>query len=102
MLRLAAVSAPLAFLAVEMGWFYAEIGRRPWIIRGYMRVEEATTSSPSIRILFFVFLLLYIVLGVICVLVLKRLFNNNPAEVELEKWLKSEKIERAAVREWRT
>ncbi|MEK3702539.1 cytochrome ubiquinol oxidase subunit I [Paenibacillus polymyxa] len=87
MLRMVALSAPLAFLAVEMGWFYAEIGRQPWIIRGYMRVEEAATSSPSVRILFFVFLLLYIVLGVICVLVLRRLFNNNPAELEMEKWL---------------
>ncbi|WDF52626.1 cytochrome ubiquinol oxidase subunit I [Paenibacillus sp. KACC 21273] len=88
MLRMVALSAPLAFLAVEMGWFYAELGRQPWIIRGYMRVEEAATSSPSVRILFFVFLLLYIVLGTICVLVLRRLFNNNPAEVEIEKWLK--------------
>lgn len=87
-LRMVALSAPLAFLAVEMGWFYAELGRQPWIIRGYMRVEEAATSSPSVRILFFVFLLLYIVLGTICVLVLRRLFNNNPAEVEIEKWLK--------------
>ncbi|WP_017688422.1 cytochrome ubiquinol oxidase subunit I [Paenibacillus sp. PAMC 26794] len=87
MLRMVALSAPLAFLAVEMGWFYAEVGRQPWIIRGYMRVEEAATSSPSVRILFFVFLLLYIVLGVICVLVLRRLFNNNPAELEMEKWL---------------
>ncbi|MDT9717657.1 cytochrome ubiquinol oxidase subunit I [Paenibacillus sp. ClWae2A] len=86
-LRMVALSAPLAFLAVEMGWFYAEVGRQPWIIRGYMRVEEAATSSPSVRILFFVFLLLYIVLGVICVLVLRRLFNNNPAELEMEKWL---------------
>lgn len=88
MLRMVALSAPLAFLAVEMGWFYAEIGRQPWIIRGYMRVEEAATSSPSVRILFFVFLLLYILLGVMCVVVLRRLFNNNPAELEMEKWLK--------------
>lgn len=88
MLRMVALSAPLAFLAVEMGWFYAEIGRQPWIIRGYMRVEEAATSSPSVRILFFVFLLLYILLGVMCVVVLRRFFNNNPAELEMEKWLK--------------
>ncbi len=90
MLRIIALCAPLAFLAVEMGWFYAELGRQPWIIRGYMRVEEAATSSPSVRILFFVFLLLYIVLGTICVLVLRRLFNNNPAELEMEKWLKEQ------------
>ncbi|WP_145413028.1 cytochrome ubiquinol oxidase subunit I [Paenibacillus xylanexedens] len=99
MLGLVALSAPLAFLAVEMGWFYAEIGRQPWIIRGYMRVEEAATSSPSVRILFFVFLLLYIVLGVICVLVLKRLFNNNPAEVEMERWSQAKQDKTATVAE---
>lgn len=76
---------PFAFLGVELGWFYAEIGRQPWIIRGYMRVEEAATTSPSVRILFFLFLLLYIVLGTICVFVLRRLFRNNPAELEMEK-----------------
>lgn len=99
MLGLVALSAPLAFLAAEMGWFYAEVGRQPWIIRGYMRVEEAATSSPSVRILFFVFLLLYIVLGVICALVLKRLFNNNPAELEMEKWLQAKQDKMATVTE---
>lgn len=86
MLRIIALGAPLAFLGVELGWFYAELGRQPWILRGYMRVEEAATTSPSVRILFFLFLLLYIVLGVVSVLVLRRLFNNNPAETEMEKW----------------
>ncbi|MBB6670821.1 cytochrome ubiquinol oxidase subunit I [Cohnella nanjingensis] len=85
LLRIIALGAPLAFLGVELGWFYAELGRQPWILRGYMRVEEAATTSPSVRILFFLFLLLYIVLGMVSVLVLRRLFNNNPAETEMEK-----------------
>lgn len=85
MLRTIVFGAPLAFLAVELGWFYAEVGRQPWIIRGYMRVDEAATTSPSIMPLFFVFLLLYIILGTLCIVVLRRLFRNNPAEAELEK-----------------
>jgi cytochrome d ubiquinol oxidase subunit I len=91
LLGIIALGAPMAFLGVELGWFYAELGRQPWIIRGYMRVEEAATSSPNIRMIFFFFLLLYIVLGVMCVLVLRRLFNNNPAEVEMEKWMKEKR-----------
>lgn len=51
-----------------------------------MRVEEGATASPSVRILFFVFLLLYILLGTVCVLVLRRMFKDNPAETEMEKW----------------
>lgn len=87
LLRLVALGAPLAILGVELGWFYAELGRQPWIIRGFMRVEEAATTSPSVRILFFFFLLLYIVLGTVSGLVLRRMFKHNPAEVEMEKWM---------------
>lgn len=96
MLRVIALGAPLAFLGVEMGWFYAEIGRQPWMIRGYLRVEDAATTSPSIMPLFFVFLLLYIVLGTMCVIVLRRLFRDNPAEVEFEKIAKTKQEALAA------
>ncbi|WP_141501720.1 cytochrome ubiquinol oxidase subunit I [Paenibacillus luteus] len=92
LLRAIIVSAPLAFLSVEMGWFYAEIGRQPWMIRGYLRVEEAATSSPSVVFLFFLFLLLYIVLGVLCVIVLRRLFRNNPADLEFNKYLQDQEL----------
>lgn len=85
MLSLIAISGPLAFLAIEFGWIYAEEGRQPWIIRGYMTVEEAATSSPYIGLMFFLFLGLYIVLGTLCVITLRKMFRNNPAEEELEK-----------------
>ncbi|CAH0121683.1 Putative cytochrome bd menaquinol oxidase subunit I [Paenibacillus sp. CECT 9249] len=93
LLRAIVLSTPLAFLGVELGWFYAEVGRQPWIIRGYMRVEEAATTSPNVRILFFLFLLLYIVLGVMCIYVLRRLFRNNPAEAELETFEKEKHVQ---------
>ncbi|MBP1968316.1 cytochrome d ubiquinol oxidase subunit I [Virgibacillus natechei] len=86
------ISGPLAFLAIEFGWIYAEVGRQPWILRGYMTVEEAATSSPHIGLMFFMFLGLYIVLGTLCVVVLRKLFRDNPVENELEELpLKEEK-----------
>ncbi|KAB8125916.1 cytochrome ubiquinol oxidase subunit I [Gracilibacillus oryzae] len=85
MLWLLAISGPLAMLAVEFGWVYAEVGRQPWILRGYMTVDEAATSSPYIVHMFFMFLLLYIVLGTLFAITLRKLFKDNPAEVELEK-----------------
>lgn len=84
-LWLIALSGPLAMLAIELGWFFAELGRQPWILRGYMTVEEAATSSPYVGLMFFLFLALYIVLGTLCVITLRKLFRNNPAEFELEK-----------------
>lgn len=85
MLWLLVISGPLAMLAVELGWLYAEVGRQPWILRGYMTVEEAATSSPYIVHMFFMFLLLYIVLGTLFAITMRKLFKDNPAEVELEK-----------------
>ncbi|RYG74022.1 cytochrome ubiquinol oxidase subunit I [Lentibacillus lipolyticus] len=84
-LYLIGLSGPLAMLAIEFGWIYAEEGRQPWILRGYMTVEEAATSSPYVTHMFFLFLALYVVLGTLCVVTLRKLFRNNPAEEELEK-----------------
>ena len=40
----------------------------------------------------FLFLILYIVLGVMCIFVLRRLFRNKPAEAELEELSKEKQI----------
>lgn len=85
MLWLIAISGPFAMLAVELGWVFAELGRQPWIVRGYMTVDEAATSSPYILHMFFLFLALYLVLGTLFTITLRKLFKDNPAEVELEK-----------------
>ena len=85
MLSLLVLSGPLAMLAIEFGWFYAELGRQPWIVRGYMKVEEAATNSPYVGLMFILFLGLYIVLGTLCIVTLRKMFKNDPVEFELEK-----------------
>lgn len=84
-LWLLALGGPLAMLAVEFGWLFAELGRQPWILRGYMTVEEAATKSPYIVHMFFLFLALYVVLGTLFILTLRKLFKDNPVELDLEK-----------------
>ncbi|WP_028563529.1 cytochrome ubiquinol oxidase subunit I [Paenibacillus pinihumi] len=76
---------PFSLLAIELGWFYAEVGRQPWILRGYMRVAEAATTNPNTPITFWLFAALYLLLGIVCLVVLGRLFRNKPAELELEE-----------------
>jgi cytochrome bd ubiquinol oxidase subunit I len=78
-------SGPLAMVAIEAGWILAEVGRQPWIMRGYMKVAEAATTSDSVGLTFVLFALLYLVLGIMAVVVLIKMFKNSPAEVELEK-----------------
>lgn len=78
-------SGPLSMIAIEAGWILAEVGRQPWILRGYMKVAEAATTSSSVGITFVMFALLYFVLGIMTVVVLIKMFKNSPAEAELEQ-----------------
>lgn len=62
----------------------AEVGRQPWILNGIMTVEEAATSNKHVGLMSILFLLLYIVLGIGTIVVLRRIFKDNPVEKELE------------------
>ncbi|MDN4594895.1 cytochrome ubiquinol oxidase subunit I [Polycladomyces subterraneus] len=74
---------PLSFLAIELGWIYAEVGRQPWMIRGIMTVKEGVTTSEHTLPVFLIFTFLYVALGIIAVTVLSRLFRNKTPESEL-------------------
>lgn len=78
------VRGPLSILAIEAGWWMAEVGRQPWILRGIMRTQDAATTSGQVDTMLVLFSLLYLVLGVGSVVVLRRMFRNNPVEREIE------------------
>ncbi|MCM3711432.1 cytochrome ubiquinol oxidase subunit I [Sporosarcina luteola] len=78
------LGAPLTMIAIESGWWLAEVGRQPWILRKIMRVEDAATTSGQVDLMLMLFAGLYIVLGIGSVVVLRRMFNKNPVERELE------------------
>lgn len=84
LLWLIAAGGPLSMLAIEFGWIFAEVGRQPWILRGYMKVAEGATKANNVGITFLMFLCLYIFLGIITIIVLTRMFKDKPAESELE------------------
>ncbi len=77
-------SGPLAMLAIEAGWWLAEVGRQPWILRNIMRVEDAATTSGQVDLMLVLFAGLYLILGVGSVVVLRRMFKRNPVEQEIE------------------
>ena len=74
---------PLSMSAIWLGWFLAEIGRRPWIVRGYMKVSDAATTSTSVGWMLVLFIILYLVLSVSAIRVLSQLFRNKSAEEEI-------------------
>ncbi|WP_416149146.1 cytochrome ubiquinol oxidase subunit I [Salipaludibacillus sp. HK11] len=91
LLWMIAAGGPLAMVAIESGWIFAEVGRQPWIINGVMLTEEGATTSAHVDIMLYLFIILYVVLGVTCAVVLRKMFKRNPVELELEKLESSEK-----------
>jgi cytochrome d ubiquinol oxidase subunit I len=79
-LRALVVCGPLGFVAIEAGWVVTEVGRQPWIIYGVMRTAAAVTPLPGIAAPFATFMALYIFLGVVVAVLLRRLFlqTSNP------------------------
>ncbi|WP_163581647.1 cytochrome ubiquinol oxidase subunit I [Gracilibacillus saliphilus] len=76
-------TGPLSMIAIEAGWWLAEVGRQPWVLRGILRTENAATTSNHVDFMLLLFIGLYLVLGLASVIVLTRMFKNNPVEQEL-------------------
>lgn len=78
------LGGPLSIIAIEAGWWMAEVGRQPWILRGILRTADAATSSDQVDIMLLLFAGLYLVLGIGSIVVLSRMFRKNSVEQELE------------------
>lgn len=61
LLRLALFSIPLGYLAGEMGWVVAEVGRQPWAIFEMLPVGMATSqiSTTAVQTTFWLFALIF-------------------------------------------
>jgi cytochrome d ubiquinol oxidase subunit I len=70
-LRIAACAGVASVLTMEAGWVVTEVGRQPWIVHNYMKVEQAATANGGIWLTFLAVLAIYAVLGVTTVLVLR-------------------------------
>ncbi|MGD8192666.1 cytochrome ubiquinol oxidase subunit I [Brevibacillus ginsengisoli] len=75
--------APLSMLAIELGWFFTEVGRQPWILVGFMRTNQAATTAPHVGQMLVLFALLYTFLGIFVTSILIRMFKKSPIEQEL-------------------
>ena len=84
------LGGPLSVIAIEAGWWYAEVGRQPWILYGLMKTSEGATTSGGVQYLFIIFALVYLVLGIGSVVVLHRMFKKNPIEKELASRMEGE------------
>ena len=82
-LRLTLLSIPLPFLANELGWIAAEVGRQPWIVQGLLRTDEAISTVVSAgEILFSVLLFsaIYALFFGIWIFLLRHQLRKGPDE----------------------
>jgi cytochrome d ubiquinol oxidase subunit I len=70
-LRIAAASGVMAVIAMEAGWIVTEVGRQPWIVYEYMKVEDAATTNTGVWITFIAVVVLYLTLATTTILVLR-------------------------------
>lgn len=77
------LGGPLSIVAIEVGWWFTEVGRQPWILRGIMRTKEAATTSYHVDKMLILFAGLYLILGIASIVVLSRMFRKNTVEQEL-------------------
>lgn len=86
-LWLSLLSIPLPFIANELGWIAAEVGRQPWIVYKLLKTKDAISITvPAAQILFTIimFALIYLLLFVAWMMILKRELNRGPEALAAE------------------
>lgn len=70
-------SGPLAVLAIEFGWIFAETGRQPWTIYHVLTTKDSVTTATNLSVLFILFLFIYAILAFAVWFVLRYYFKKN-------------------------
>lgn len=77
-LRLLVAVSPLGLIAIEAGWVVTEVGRQPWIVYGVLRTADAVTPMPGLVVPLTVTALIYVGLGVVVAVLLRRQVFDAP------------------------
>ncbi len=80
---LAAIACiPLAYLATQMGWIVAEVGRQPWIIQDVMPTSVAVSklSAGSVKLTFVLFAVTFTLLLIAEIKIMLKQIKKGPKE----------------------
>lgn len=80
-LKIMLYSIPLPYIAIEMGWVVAEVGRQPWIVYGLMKTSEAVSpvAGYQVMISLIAFILIYGLLGAVGFYLIAKNAKKGPA-----------------------
>ncbi len=81
LLKLLPWTIALPYLANQLGWTIAELGRQPWIVYGLMRTSDAVSAVPAGQVMVTLvgFVLLYGLLGAVDFFLLFKYARKGPA-----------------------
>ena len=81
--RSSAIALP--YIAATFGWILTEMGRQPWIVQGLLKTSQAVSpnlSTATIATSLAVFVLLYLTLGVVDFVLMRRYARRRSAQAE--------------------
>jgi cytochrome d ubiquinol oxidase subunit I len=79
-LRTLVVVQPLGWLAVELGWVTAEVGRQPWLIYGMMRTSDGVSPIRAGNVVWSLalFIVVFLAIGGSYLYYVLRAFGQGP------------------------
>ena len=85
-LKIMMFSIPLPYIANELGWVLAEVGRQPWIVYGMMKTADAASPVDPIQVIISLvgFMLVYGLLGAAGFYLMAQNAKKGPELVEGE------------------
>jgi cytochrome d ubiquinol oxidase subunit I len=85
-LWIALLSLPLPWIAAELGWYVAEVGRQPWVIEGVLPTFLAVSSLSAGNVLITLvgFVVFYSVLLIVEIFLMTRAIKAGPPPIDEE------------------
>jgi cytochrome d ubiquinol oxidase subunit I len=86
-LRTAVAAIALPFIAATAGWVLTEMGRQPWIVQGLLKTSQANSpniGTATLAASLGVFVALYVTLGVVDFVLMRRFARVDPPELSGE------------------
>ncbi len=82
-LKIMLFAIPLPYIAIEMGWILAEVGRQPWIVYGLLKTSQAASPVAASQVLgsLIAFILVYGLLGAVGFYLITKNAKKGPEPV---------------------
>ena len=81
-LRVMLYSIPLPYIAIQLGWIVAEVGRQPWIVYGLMKTSQGVSSIAVSQVgtTLVAFIAVYSLLGIAAFYLLTKYVRRGPED----------------------